>query len=142
MKATDNFKKLIEQHLNRVAQLNNLFAEKLKNPKKNIDDCVTYILNQVKQSGMNGFEDTEIYGMAMHYYDEEDIKPGEKITQGQVIVNHQIELTPDEIKELKEKAKKKVIDDEMNKLRKKPEKAVKKPKPETETETSQPNTFF
>jgi hypothetical protein len=122
MKATDNFKKLIEQHLKRAAQLNSLFEEKLKNPKKNIDDCVTYILNQVKKSGMNGFEDTEIYGMAMHYYDEENVKPGDKLTNGQVIVNHHMELTDEEVAEIKKQAKDKMIAKEISRLEKKPEK--------------------
>ena len=114
MKATDNFKKLIEQHLKRAAQLNSLFEEKLKNPKKNIDDCVTYILNQVKKSGMNGFEDTEIYGMAMHYYDEENVKPGDKLTNGQVIVNHHMELTDEEVAEIKKQAKDEMIAKEIS----------------------------
>ena len=36
-----------------------LFAAKYDNPDKNIDDCVTYILNWVQKSGCNGFcEDT------------------------------------------------------------------------------------
>ena len=122
MKATDNFKKLIEQHLKRAAQLNSLFEEKLKNPKKNIDDCVTYILNQVKKSGMNGFEDTEIYGMSMHYYDEENVKPGDKLTNGQVIVNHHMELTDEEVAEIKKQAKDEMIAKEISRLEKKPEK--------------------
>lgn len=38
-----------------------LFAAKYGNPDKNIDDCVTYILNWVQKSGCNGFCDDEIY---------------------------------------------------------------------------------
>ena len=37
-------------------------------PTKNIDNCITYILNQVKKSGCCGFSDDEIFGMALHYY--------------------------------------------------------------------------
>lgn len=122
MKSTDNFKAVIQQHLEGAAKLNSVFAARLKNPKKNIDDCITYILNQVKSSGAQGFEDTEIFGMAMHYYDEDDVKPGAKITSGEVIVNHQVKLTDEEIKELKEKARQKVIDEETARLRKKPAK--------------------
>ena len=36
-----------------------LFAAKYDNPDKNIDDCVTYILNWVQKSGCNGFCDDE-----------------------------------------------------------------------------------
>jgi len=135
MKATDNFKKLIEQHLKRAAQLNSLFEEKLKNPKKNIDDCVTYILNQVKKSGMNGFEDTEIYGMAMHYYDEENVKPGDKLTNGQVIVNHHMELTDEEVAEIKKQAKDEMIAKEISRLEKKPEKTDFKKEEKKQEET-------
>ena len=45
-----------------------LFAKNYRNPAKNIDDCVTYILNYVQKSGCNGFTDGEIYGQAVHYY--------------------------------------------------------------------------
>lgn len=122
-KATENFKRVIQQHLNDVAEMNPVFAEKLKNPKKKIDDCITYILNRVKQSKVNGYEDSEIFGMAMHYYNEENIDPGKPFSSGQIVVNHQVKLTDKEIAELKEKARQKVIDDEMARLKKKPKKA-------------------
>lgn len=123
MKATDNFQKAIQAHIDSVAAKDSHFAEKVKNPKKNIKDCVTYILNQVKKSGMNGFEDSEIYGMAMHYYDEENVKVGFPIN-GQVVVNHHVELTEEEIEKLKAEARKKVIEDEEKRLRK-PKRKVK-----------------
>lgn len=118
MKGTDTFKKVIEQHLKTAGEMNSIFAEKLKNPDKSIDDCITYIMNQVKASGANGFEDTEIFGMAMHYYDEKDLKPGDKIN-AQVIVNHEVLPTPEEIEELKQQARDKVIAEEMARLKKK-----------------------
>lgn len=39
-----------------------LFAAKYDNPDKNIDDCVTYILNWVQKSGCNGFCVTRYMG--------------------------------------------------------------------------------
>ena len=65
-----------------------LFAAKYDNPDKNIDDCVTYILNWVQKSGCNGFCDDEIYGQAIHYYEEKDIEVGKPLNC-QVSVNHQ-----------------------------------------------------
>ena len=56
-----------------------LFAAKYDNPDKNIDDCVTYILNWVQKSGCNGFCDDEIYGQAIHYYEEKDIEVGKPL---------------------------------------------------------------
>ena len=86
MKGTDNFKKVIQKQLFIIAGKDELFAKSLLKENKNIDDCVTYILNQVKESGCNGFADDEIFNMAIHYYDEENINIGKPIS-GQVVVN-------------------------------------------------------
>ncbi|WP_313386973.1 PcfK-like family protein [Chishuiella sp.] len=86
MKGTDNFKKVIQKQLFIIAGKDELFAKSLLKNDKNIDDCITYILNQVKESGCNGFADDEIFNMAIHYYDEENINIGKPIS-GQVVVN-------------------------------------------------------
>lgn len=103
MKTTDHFKNTIKAYLDNRAQGDHLFAAKYANENKNIDDCVTYILNTVQKTGCNGFTDDEVYGMAVHYYDEESIDVGKKIT-AQVIVNHTVELTDEEKKEARQKA--------------------------------------
>ena len=132
MKPSETFKNIIEQRLKVAAQHNSVFAEKLKNSDKNIDDCITYIFNQVKSSGCNGFEDTEIYGMAMHYYDEDDIEVGKPIN-AKVVVNQEVKLTEEEIKEARDKAKEQVLAEEMARLRKKPAKEDPEKKPEEGT---------
>ena len=76
-------------HLEGLAAADPLFAETLKKPNKNIGDCTNYILNEVKKSGKQGFVDEEVFAMAVHYYDEDDIKPGKAIN-GTVVVNHSI----------------------------------------------------
>jgi hypothetical protein len=48
-----------------------LFAETLKNPLKNIADCLPTYEHGQKKSGCNGFADDEIFNMAIHYYDEQ-----------------------------------------------------------------------
>lgn len=80
-----------------------LFAKKYRNPAKNIDDCVTYILNYVQKSGCNGFTDGEIYGQAVHYYDENEIEVGKPI-QCQIAVNHVVELSAEEKAEARQNA--------------------------------------
>ena len=87
MKASDNFTKIITTYLHSVAKKDSLFAETLKKPNKNITDCITYILNTVQKSGSNGFADDEVFGMAVHYYDEDDINPGTAIN-AKIVVNH------------------------------------------------------
>ena len=58
----------IQMFLEQRAAEDELFAKSYRNPAKNIDDCVTYVLNYVQKSGCNGFSDVEIYGQAIHYY--------------------------------------------------------------------------
>ena len=65
MNTTEYFKRTIQAYLEERAMEDELFAAKYDNPDKNIDDCVTYILNWVQKSGCNGFCDDEIYGQAI-----------------------------------------------------------------------------
>ena len=141
MKSTNAFKDTILKHLKYVAFQDPLFKATLEKPHKNIDDCVSYILNTVKQSKCNGFEDSEIFSMAIHYYDEDDIKKPSEIN-AQVVVNHQIKLSIKEIKELKEQARKKVINDEISKMRSKPTKDKNKPSETNKDEKESQNTLF
>lgn len=92
---TEHFKQTIKNYLDDRAQADELFAARYTNPKKNIEDCCTYIMNQVQRSGCNGFTDDEVYSMAIHYYDEDDIDVGKPINC-QVVVNHTVELTAEE----------------------------------------------
>ena len=100
------FKQTIESYLQQRANTDEQFGRAFLKEGKSIDKCVNFILNRVKQSGCNGFADEEIYGLAVHYYDEDDID--EKDTKDincNVIVNHHVELTDEEKQELREKAK-------------------------------------
>ena len=49
MKGTDHFKRTIQMFLEQRAAEDELFAKSYRNPAKNIDDCVTYILNYVEK---------------------------------------------------------------------------------------------
>lgn len=116
MKSSEAFKEAIKAYLDYRAATDELFAERYANPDKNIDDCITYILNEVKNSGCNGFADDEIYSMAMHYYDEKDIEVGKPINCN-VVVNHTIELTEEEKAEARKQAIARYQDEEIRKMR-------------------------
>jgi hypothetical protein len=73
-----SFKQAIEDHLKGRADM----AEKLKNPGKSIDGCCDYIFDVMRKRaekeragksavGMYA-EPDEIFGLAVHYYDESD----------------------------------------------------------------------
>jgi hypothetical protein len=107
MKATKTFNQIIENHLQSLAANDPLFAETLKKPNKNITDCVNYILGEVQKSGCNGFADEEVYQMAVHYYDEDNIKPSKAIN-AKVVINQSVPKgsTPDPEKQPQSPAKK------------------------------------
>ena len=104
MQVSTSFKNSIQSYLEQRAEYDDLFARSYRNPLKNIEDCITYILNYVQKSGCNGFDDDEIFGQAVHYYDETNIEVGKPI-DCKVVVNHHVELTEEE----KAKARKEAI---------------------------------
>ena len=53
MNTTEYFKRTIQAYLEERAMEDELFAAKYDNPDKNIDDCVTYILNYVQPATGN-----------------------------------------------------------------------------------------
>ena len=115
MKTTTNFEKTIFQHLEKLAKNDPLFAQTFAKPNKNITECCTYILNVVYKSGQNGFADDEVFEMAVHYYDEDEIEIGGEI-KAKVIINQNVPLTDEELREAKQKAIDQVITAEKNKL--------------------------
>lgn len=125
MKSTKAFQDTIKSYLDERASVDAMFAESYAKPGKSIEECCNYILNEVQKSGCCGFADEEIYGMAVHYYDEDNL--GEiKPIQGQVVVNHKVELTAEEIEEARREAKERVVNEEIARLRKPQSKPVQK----------------
>lgn len=124
MKGSEALKNTIKGYLDNRAANDELFAVAYVKEGKNIDDCCTYILNTVQKSGCNGFADEEIFGMAVHYYDEDSIEVGKKI-DCQVVVNHVVELTEEEKAAAKQKAIDELVAQQRVNMTKKP--VVKKP---------------
>ena len=124
MKGTEHFTRTIAEYLNQRAMTDPLFAPNLAKPNKNIEESVTYILNEVQKSGCNGFDDDEIYSMAVHYYDEDNIEVGKPINC-QVAVNHVVELTEEEKAEARQEAIKQYQREELAKIQKRNERPKK-----------------
>ena len=103
MKASKQFKEVIKVYLDKMAQEDELYAKVYAKPNKTLDECINFILQEVHKSGCNGFADEEIYGMAVHYYQEDDIKDI-KAVKAQVVVNHHVELTKEEKDSIRRKA--------------------------------------
>lgn len=68
----------IKIYLDNRAKTDSLFAETYKKANKSIKECCKYIYSQAKKlaKGGNavGVDDATVYGWAVHYYDEDNIK--------------------------------------------------------------------
>lgn len=125
-KPSEAFKNAIKAHLDQCAREDRLFAKSYAKENKSIDECCAFIMQEVHKLDINGLEDAEVFGMAKHYYDEDDL--GEiKAPKCRVVVNHQVELTDEEKAEARRKAIEAFEKEELARLRKESTPAVQKP---------------
>lgn len=137
MKATEHFKQTIKAYLDERAKNDELFAVSYAKENKNMDDCVTFILNQVKRSKCMGLTDEEVYSLAVHFFDEDDIEIGNTIACN-VIVNHTVELTEEEKAQARQDALKEYQAEQLRKMQKR----TNKPKtPKAHPEITTPSLF-
>lgn len=79
MSSKDNPRKtvkdIVREYLDRRATDDAQFAVSYAKPKKSIDECWRYILGEARRRGSAVcMSDEEVFGLAVHYYDEDDIK--------------------------------------------------------------------
>lgn len=140
MKGTEHFKQAIKSYLDERAKTDELFAVAYAKENKNLDDCVTFILNQIKalaNEGCIGMADDEAYSLACHFYDEDIIDIGKPINCG-VVVNHRIELTEEEKAEARQRAISQYQAEELRKMQQRKSKPTAKPQ---ETKYAELNLF-
>lgn len=71
------FKELIKAHLEQMAAQDFAFAERYKLETKSLDECLKYITSEARKQASNNcaaIEDAVVYGWAVHYYQEDNIK--------------------------------------------------------------------
>lgn len=72
------FETTIQTYLENRAKTDSLFAETYRKANKSIEECIKYIYSQArklaKEGNAVGVDDATVYGWAVHYYDEDDIK--------------------------------------------------------------------
>lgn len=140
MKGTELFKQVIKSYLDDRAKTDELFAVSYAKENKNIDDCITFILNQAKalsNEGCVGMADDEVYSLACHYFDEDNIEIGKPVNCG-VIVNRHIELAEEEKAEARQRAISQFQAEELRKMQQRKSKPAAKPQ---ETKHTEPNLF-
>ena len=124
MKGSKAFMDIIKAYLDEFAKTDEVFAEKYQNrTDKSIEDCCSFIASQVQKMGVCGLDDNEVFGLAIHYFDEDNLH-FDKI-QYDVVCNHAIELTEEEKTEAKAEAlrqyQQKMYDEYLKKSSKKKE---------------------
>ncbi|TPG44154.1 PcfK-like family protein [Flavobacterium pectinovorum] len=73
MKATEQFKSVMEKYLSDTAQNDSVFAQNFTKASKNLENCINYIFGEVKKTGFCAFDDQEIFDMAVKYYTDDSI---------------------------------------------------------------------
>lgn len=70
----NRFQEVIKAYLDGMAGQDEAFAEKyngrMAQDKNCINQCCSYIIQQVRKAKRGAFADEEIYGMAAHFFDE------------------------------------------------------------------------
>lgn len=68
-----NFETAIKSMLDQRAADDPLFAEAYAKSSKSVEECCRYIISTVKEMGVSALTDEEVLGIAIHYYDEDDL---------------------------------------------------------------------
>ena len=109
MIGSEAFVERIQAFLDGQAATDEAFAAKLKSDTRTVQDCAAWMLEQLAQkfrdSGQCGYDDSDIYGMALHFYDEKGLKAkGNLNFQGMIVSNAQAHYKPAELSD-EEKAR-------------------------------------
>lgn len=70
-----NAKNVIKSYLDEMAKRDKTFAKAYAKKEKSMDDCFAFIVSTAKKHGKAVcMTDDEVFGLAVHYYVEENIK--------------------------------------------------------------------
>ncbi len=73
-RASKSFEEVIKEYLDQRASVDSLFKEKYENKNKSIKQCCSFICSEVKKMNVNALTSSdEIFSLAVHYYDEDNI---------------------------------------------------------------------
>lgn len=102
-------KEAIKAYLDKRAATDELFAVSYAKPKKNLDECFRYILGEARKRGAEVcMTDEEVFGLAVHYYDEDDIAVS-RVPVRATVTQSKAALTVELTEEEKEKAREAAI---------------------------------
>lgn len=121
----------IKNYLDERAKNDELFAKAYAKTNKSIDECYKYILGEARKKGTAvGMSHEEVYGLAVHYYDEDDIRvnPVSGYVQASASDDDEtkeVKLTAEEEKQAREEAIHRLAEEQYRKMKKRPQRARK-----------------
>ena len=133
----NSFEQCIKEYLDKKASEDNLFATTYAKENKSFEECISYIVSEVSKMEqvkiVNGMsvspvKDDIVFNLAVHYYDEDDlkVKPLPKGSFNVTTSSPAIELTEEEKEEAKQRAIKRLEQEEIAKAQRTAEEAKKK----------------
>ena len=129
MSKQNPLKEAIQSYLDERAKTDELFAVAYKKKNKSIDECCTYIMGEAQKRGNAVcMSDEEVFGLAVHYYDEDDIKVNKlpsNVRASTTTPAKPVKLTEEDEKKAREEAIKRLTEEQHALLRKKPTRAKK-----------------
>lgn len=130
MSKQNPLKEAIQSYLDERAKVDELFAVAYKKKNKSIDECCTYIMGEAKKRGNAVcMSDDEVFGLAVHYYDEDNIKinklPANVKASASVPETKPVKLTEEDEKRAREEAIKRLAEEQYTLLKKKPSRSKK-----------------
>lgn len=118
------FKEAIKSYLDERAGTDELFAKSYAKENKNLDECCSYIMGEARKRGNAvAMSDTEVFGLAVHYYDEDDIKVNKLPAAARAVASassQSVKLTEEDKKRAREEAVKRLTEEQYVLLKKKP----------------------
>lgn len=121
----------IKNYLDERAKNDELFAKAYAKPNKSIDECYKYVLGEARKKGTAvGMTAEEVFGLAVHYYDEDNIKinPVSGYVQASASDDDEtkeVKLTAEEEKQAREEAIHRLAEEQYRKMKKRPQRARK-----------------
>lgn len=129
-KSTELFASAVKAMLDQRAAEDELFAEAYAKEGKSIEDCCTFIIGEVQKMGVNALSDEEVLSLAVHYYDEDNISVGARVSC-KVIVPTTPEIDEMRKEELRKNAERDYYDQYLAEMRHKQQsKAAKREQPQ------------
>lgn len=124
MSAPNDFKQIIKAYLDERAEADELFAKAYAKENKSLDECCSYIMGEAKKRGTAvAMKDDEVFGLAVHYYDEDNLKVSKLPANTRVTTGtSSVKLTKEDKEKARKAALKRLEEEQYALLRKKPAK--------------------